>query len=106
MITRTLDGLGELCKNHNKKYQLKEAAKERCSLKKSSTFNNTQIMLYNIVPSTWSWGQDVQTSHNGYLRIIRHVKQTKPSQIYNKWYNSKNKKKVIFAAFDPILTGY
>ena len=43
-------------------------------------------MLLNTVPLTRSGTQNVQTGHHGDLRQIKHVKQIKSCEVYDKWY--------------------
>ena len=50
----------------------------------SCTFDNTQVILLKIVPLRRSRAQAVQTGNQGHFRKIRHSKQRKFTQLYEK----------------------
>ena len=54
-------------------------------LENGCTFYDRQIILLNIVVSRSSKAQNVQAVHQRDFGKVRQVKQTKSTQVYDKW---------------------
>ena len=55
-------------------------------LENSAMFNNTQIILLNIVLVKRSRAQNVQIVHQGDFGKVRYAKHIKSTRVYDKWY--------------------
>ena len=55
-------------------------------LENSAMFNNTQIILLNIVLVKRSRAQNVQIVYQGDFGKVRYAKHIKSTQVYDKWY--------------------
>ena len=65
ITARVLESLCKLSKIIDRRYSLTEAAAERSFLENSSTFNNPQIVLLNIISLTRFQARNIQTGHHG-----------------------------------------